>query len=159
MLSSRPSRLVRLTALGALLATAASAPAASAATHRHARTVSAPRPETIAFDTTTVSSDQTARTTTGIFTMTGAVGNAGTVRASYRFADGRIQGTAILVGGRGVFTLSLRGASGATVAGGWRVCGGTGAYRHLHGRGGWLSGADLGAGVLTGRFAAAPPES
>jgi hypothetical protein len=62
----------------------------------------------------------------------------------------RIDATAILIGARGIFTLSLRGASGATVsnhqtvAGRWRVCGGTGAYRRLHGHGRWQADADFG---------------
>ena len=68
-----------------------------------------------------------------------------------RIADARIDATATLIGARGVLTLSLRGVSGAIVAGHqsragrWRVCGGTGPYSRLHGHGRWQADADFGA--------------
>lgn len=147
MLNARTSRLARLTVLGALMATASIAPAAGAD-----EVVAPAAPATIAFQAATASGDQNIRMTIGTFGMTGPLADAGTVRTSYRFDGPRVHATAILIGARGVFTLSLRGASGATVAGHqsgagrWRVCGGTGAYRHLHGHGRWEADADFGAG-------------
>lgn len=147
MLTSGTSRLARPLVLGALVAAAAVAPAASASVQP------APAPATIAFRAATAGEGQSTRTTTGTFTMTGPITDAGTVRTSYRFSNGRIHGTAVLIGARGIFTLSLRGASGVTVAGhqsaagGWRVCGGTDAYRHLHGHGQWGADSDFGLGA------------
>jgi hypothetical protein len=133
--------------LGALMAAACTAPAAASGA-----TAGQPGPATIAFQATTADGEQYTRTTIGDFTMGGPFTDAGTVRTTYRFAGPRIHATAILIGARGVFTVELRGASGATVgghqhaAGRWHVRGGTDAYRHLHGHGHWEADADFGAG-------------
>jgi hypothetical protein len=143
MLKARTSRPARLTVLGAVMAAASIAPAAVAAQ---------PAPATIDFQAATAGGDQYSRTTIGTFSTTGPFADAGTVRMSYRFAGPRVHATAILIGARGVFTLTLRGASGATVgehqsgAGHWRVCGGTEAYLRLHGHGSWEADTDFGAG-------------
>jgi hypothetical protein len=60
----------------------------------------------------------------------------------------RQAGTATLIGARGIFTIGLRGTLGIVdnrqgVAGAWSVCGGTGAYTRLRGRGHWNAVADL----------------
>ena len=156
MLTSRTPRLAVLTVLGALIAAASTGPAASAAGHPNARPSASGtpaavtgHPATIVFDTATDRGDQYTRTTTGTFAMTGRFADAGILRMSYRFAGARIDATATLIGARGMFALSLRGASGATVAGvqsgagRWRVCGGTGAYRRLHGHGRWQADTDF----------------
>jgi hypothetical protein len=122
------------------LALAAAAPAAAGQ----------PGLATIAFQAATASGNQYTRTTAGTFTMTGPLADTGTLRTSYRFAGPRIDATTTLIGARGIFTLSLRGASGATVfghqsgAGRWRVRGGAGAYSRLHGHGRWQADADFG---------------
>jgi hypothetical protein len=80
--------------------------------------------------------------------MTGSFADAGTVRTTYRFAGPSVGGSAMVMGARGIFTLSLRGTLGPVVdgrqsaAGRWRLCGGTGAYRHAHGSGLWDAVAD-----------------
>jgi hypothetical protein len=110
-----------------------------------------PAGSTIVFDAGTASGDRVTRTTTGTFVMTGRFRDAGIIRTSYRFAGARIDATATLIGGRGMFALSLRGSSGPMTASGqgaagrWRVCGGTGAYRHLHGYGRWETDSDFGS--------------
>jgi hypothetical protein len=110
-----------------------------------------PGAATIAFQAATPSGNQYTPTTTGTFTVTGPLTDAGTLRMAYRIADAPIDATATLIGARGVFTLSLRGVSGAIVAGHqsraghWRVCGGTRAYSRLHGHGRWHADADFGA--------------
>jgi hypothetical protein len=86
---------------------------------------------------------------TGRFSMTGSLADAGTVRTTYRFAGRHIGGSAMVMGARGIFTISMRGILGPVVdarqsaAGRWRLCGGTGAYRHARASGLWDSVADL----------------
>lgn len=127
--------------LATALALAAATPAAA----------SRPGEAIIAFQAATASSNPYTRGTAGTFTVIGPWTDAGTLRMSYRSFDVRIDATATLIGARGVFTLSLRGMSGAIVAGHqshaghWRVCGGTGAYSRLHGHGRWQADADFGA--------------
>ena len=86
---------------------------------------------------------------TGAFSMTGSFADAGTVRTTYRFAGRHVGATATAMGAHGVFTMSLRGIVGPIVdgrqsaAGRWRLCGGTGAYRHARGSGLWDAVVDL----------------
>jgi hypothetical protein len=88
---------------------------------------------------------------TGPFSMTGSTADAGTVRTEYRVAGRYIGATSTVMGARGIFTISQRGTLGPvvnghrTAAGRWRLCGGTGAYRHARASGLWDAVADLGA--------------
>jgi hypothetical protein len=57
----------------------------------------------------------------------------------------------MLMGTRGILTIGLRGALGPildghqSIAGRWRVCGGTGPYLRLAGKGRWQAVTELGA--------------
>jgi hypothetical protein len=92
--------------LATALALAAAAPAAAGR----------PGVSTTALQAATASGNQYTQTA-GTFTVTGPWTDAGTLRMSYRFANARIDATATLIGARGIFTLSLRGVSGAIVVG------------------------------------------
>jgi hypothetical protein len=97
------------------------------------------------------SRDQERFRTAGTFTMSGLLADGGTAITAYRVAGTRVDATATLIGARGILTLGMRGALGGIVddrqraAGRWAVCGGTGPYRRLAGRGQWQSVADIGA--------------
>jgi hypothetical protein len=85
----------------------------------------------------------------GRFTMAGGVADSGPARLTSHFASPYIGGTATAMGARGILTIGLGGRLGEVVdgrqvaTGRWRVLGGTGAYRHLHGRGRWTAVLDL----------------
>ena len=70
---------------------------------------------------------------------------------AYRAVGTRVDATAMLIGTRGILTIGLRGALGPIldgrqiVAGRWRVCGGTGPYLRLAGKGRWQAVTELGA--------------
>jgi hypothetical protein len=108
-------------------------------------------PTTIDFAVATASRDEHKARTAGAFTMIGRFADVGTVVIALRFGGPRVDGTATLIGTRGIFTIGLRGTFGAIVddgqgvAGAWSVCGGTGAYTRLRGRGHWNAVADFGA--------------
>jgi hypothetical protein len=128
--------------LAAVFALGAAAPPAAAARSG---------PVTIDFGVATTNRDQRAARAAGTFTMTGRLADAGTIGIAFRFAGRRINSTATLIGTRGIFTIGLRGTLGGIVdtrqdiAGGWAVCGGTGDYRRLRGRGRWMGVTDFGA--------------
>ena len=130
--------------LAIALAFAAAAPAAAAASGQL----------TIDFQATTTGGDQHAPRTLGTFSTTGALADAGTAITAYRVAGTRVDGTATLIGARGILTIAMRGTLGGIVAGQqrtggrWAVCGGTGPYRRLAGRGQWQSVADIGAAMM-----------
>jgi hypothetical protein len=135
--------------VGGILAIALAIAAAPAAASEPAA------PVTIAFQATGTTGYQRAATAvgslsmTGPFSMTGSFTDAGTVRTTFRFTDRYLGGSAMVMGMRGIFTISLRGMldpvidGGQRAAGRWRLCGGTGAYRHARGGGLWDSLADL----------------
>jgi hypothetical protein len=110
-------------------------------------------PVMIAFEVAGTTDDpRVARGTfsvTGRFSMTGSLADAGTVRTTYRLAGPYVGGSAMVIGARGIFTISMRGMLGPVVdarqsaAGRWRLCGGTGAYRHARASGLWEPVADL----------------
>jgi hypothetical protein len=108
-------------------------------------------PVTILFQAATTARDQYGGHTAGSFTMSGRFADGGNVRTSYRFAGPDVDGMATLSGARGVFTIAMRGTLDGVVggrqnAGGrWRLCGGTGRYKHAAGSGLWESVADFGA--------------
>jgi hypothetical protein len=108
-------------------------------------------PVTIHFHAATMTRDQFAGRTSGTFTMSGRFADTGTVTTSYRYAGLNVNGTATLMGTRGIFTMALRGMLGQVAggvqngAGRWRLCGGTGPYRRASGSGLWESVADLGS--------------
>ena len=104
---------------------------------------------TTTFDAVTTTGDWHSGQALGTFTMTGAVGDAGTVRIAYRLFGRRIHAMATLIGAKGILTVGLR-ATIAEVAndhqsavGRWRTCGGTGPYRRLVGDGDWTSVVDV----------------
>jgi hypothetical protein len=105
----------------------------------------------IDFTTATTSGNAQAGRTAGTFTITGRVRDAGRMTTTYRAAGTRVDATAMLIGTRGILTLGLRGALGPmldgrqSVAGRWRVCGGTGPYLRLAGKGRWQAATELGA--------------
>ncbi len=112
---------------------------------------------TIGFQAAGTTRDANAASMIGTFAMSGRFADSGTVRTSYRFATPYVGGTATVMGARGIFTISMRGRLGPVVDGGqsvggrWRLCGGTGVYRHAHGSGLWEAVADLrGAPAGTG---------
>jgi hypothetical protein len=131
-------------ALAIALTLAAAAPAAAGASGQL----------TIDFQTTTTGGDPHAARTVGTVSMTGALADAGTAITAYRVAGTRVDATATLIGARGILTIAMRGTLGGIVdgqqraAGRWAVCGGTGPYRRLAGRGQWQSVADIGAAMM-----------
>jgi hypothetical protein len=128
-----------------MLATALTLAAAAPAAAAHAG------PVIIDFAASTTTRDQHAARTVGAFTMTGRLVDTGTVAVAFRFAGPRIDGTATLIGTRGILTIGLHGTSGGVVdnrqsaAGEWGVCGGTSVYKRLRGRGHWDAIADFAA--------------
>jgi hypothetical protein len=77
---------------------------------------------------------------------------------AYRAVGTRVDATAMLIGTRGILTIGLRGALGPVLdgrqsaAGRRRVCGGTGAYLRLAGKGRWEAVTEFGAepaGMMT----------
>jgi hypothetical protein len=102
----------------------------------------------IDFRTATSSGNAQAGRTAGTFTLTGRVPDAGRMTTAYRAMGPRVDATATLIGTRGILTIGLRGALGPVLdgrqsaAGRWRLCGGTGAYRHARGSGLWDAVAD-----------------
>jgi len=135
--------------LGGILAMAMAIGAGTAAASEPAG------PVTIAFQATGPTLDQPGAGAAGLFSMagpfsmSGSFADAGTVRATYRVAGRHVGASATVMGVRGIFTISLRGLlgprveSGQSAAGRWRLCGGTGAYRHARGSGLWDAVADL----------------
>jgi hypothetical protein len=107
-------------------------------------------PVTIAFQAASPTPSQTAGHMAGTFAMSGRFADTGIVTTSYGFAGSSVGATATLTGTRGIFTIALTGRVGRVVdgrqtAGGrWRLCGGTGAYRHAAGSGLWEHVADFG---------------
>ena len=105
----------------------------------------------IDFTTATTSGNAQAGRTAGTFTSTGRVRDAGRMTTAYRAVGTRVDATAMLMGTRGILTIGLRGALGPvldgrqSVAGRWRVCGGTGPYLRLAGNGRWQAVTELGA--------------
>jgi hypothetical protein len=108
-------------------------------------------PVTISFHAGTMTHQRFAGRTSGTFAMTGRFTDAGTVTTSYRYAGRNVDGTATLIGTRGIFTVALRGTLSRVAdgvqngAGFWRLCGGTGPYKHATGSGLWDSAADFGS--------------
>jgi hypothetical protein len=135
--------------LGGILAVAMAIGAGTAAAGEPAG------PVTIAFQATGPTLEQPGTGAAGLFSMagpfsmTGSFADAGTVRTTYRVAGRYVGGSATVMGTRGIFTISLRGTlvpggeSRQSAAGRWRLCGGTGAYRHARGSGLWDAVADL----------------
>jgi hypothetical protein len=109
---------------------------------------------TIDFQAPTTGGDQHASRAVGTFSMTGALADAGTAITAYRVVGTRVDATATLIGARGILTIAMRGTLGGIAdgqqraAGRWAVCGGTGPYRRLAGRGQWQSVADIGAAMM-----------
>ena len=105
----------------------------------------------IDFTTATTSGNAQAGRTAGTFTSTGRVRDAGRMTTAYRAVGTQVDATAMLMGTRGILTIGLRGALGPildghqSVAGRWRVCGGTGPYLRLAGKGRWQAVTQLGA--------------
>jgi hypothetical protein len=105
----------------------------------------------IDFTTATTSGNAQAGRTAGTFTSTGRVRDAGRMTTAYRAVGTRVDATAMLIGTRGILTIGLRGERGPildgrqSVAGRWRVCGGTGPYLRLAGTGRWQAVTELGA--------------
>ena len=135
-------------ALAVALVLAAAAPGAQA------------QPGFVAIDFTTATTSGNAQTgrTAGTFTSTGRVRDAGRMTTAYRAVGTRVDATAMLMGTRGILTIGLRGALGPildgrqSVAGRWRVCGGTGPYLRLAGKGRWQAVTQLSAtpvGMMT----------
>ena len=127
----------------------------------------------IDFTTATTSGNAQAGRTAGTFTITGGARDAGRMSTAYRAVGTRVDATAMLIGTRGILTIGLRGALGPildgrqSVAGRWRVCGGTGPYLRLAGNGRWQAVTELGAapagmtapttrGALLGRVSRGP---
>ena len=132
-----------------------------------------PGPVTIAFQASGTVRDQYSASTSGTFNMTGRFSDAGNMRTTYRFAGTHLGASAMIMGARGIFTISMRGTLGPIVeghqsaSGRWRLCGGTGAYRSARAGGMWESAADVRAapvgmtmpamrGTYYGRFARGP---
>jgi hypothetical protein len=127
----------------------------------------------IDFRTATTSGNAQAGRTAGTFTMAGRVPDAGRMTTAYRAIGPRVDATATLIGTRGILTVGLRGAPGPVLdgrqsaAGRWRVCGGTGPYLRLAGKGRWEAVTEPGAapagmtapttsGAFLGRVSRAP---
>jgi hypothetical protein len=127
----------------------------------------------IDFTTATTSGNAQAGRTAGTFTITGRVPDAGRMTTAYRAVGTRVDATAMLIGTRGILTIGLSGELGPIldgrqiVAGRWRLCGGTGPYLRLAGKGRWQAVTDLGAapagmtapstrGALLGRVSRGP---
>jgi hypothetical protein len=89
------------------------------------------------FDALTTTGDWHSGQALGTFSMTGALGDAGTVRIAYRLFGRHIHATATLIGAKGILTIDLRAAMALVLndhqsaVGRWRTCGGTGPYRRL----------------------------
>jgi hypothetical protein len=101
------------------------------------------------FDALTTTSDWHGGQALGTFTMTGTLGDAGTVRIAYRLVGQHIRATATLIGANGILTIGLRATMAPALddhqsaLGRWRTCGGTGPYRHLAGDGDWTAVVDV----------------
>jgi hypothetical protein len=131
----------------ALALCAAALPAAAAA------------PQDVRIDSTFVAAgDLTAGTTTGTFSISGAVGDAGALTGNYRFAGlghlktgspNAIEADQTLAGANGTISIAIVGLYGpfvdgvTTGEGQWRIVGGTGAYAGLQGEGSWTATADF----------------
>jgi len=136
--------------------------AAAAALLAGAVPASAAPPEDVSFVVTvTLAGDLTASTTSGTFTMTGAIVDSGSESGEGRFAGlghlktgepNSLHSEMTLAGQDGTIELQLVGLYGqlpapsATGEGRWIVIGGTGAYEDLHGEGSWTAVATFGAG-------------
>ena len=135
-------------AIAVTLALAAAAPGAQAQSDFVA----------IDFRTATSGGNAQAGRTAGSFTMSGRVPDAGRMTTAYRAVGPRVDATATLTGTRGILTIGLRGVLGPVLdgrqsaAGRWRVCGGTGPYLRLAGKGQWEAVTESGAapaGMMT----------
>lgn len=120
-------------------------------------------PQTVRFDIrVALAGDLTASTTSGTFSVSGAISDAGLERGSGRFAGqghlntgepNSLHGEMTLVGADGTIELYLVGAFGHLPAaladghGNWWLGEGTGAYAGLHGRGSWTAIADFRAAI------------
>ena len=123
---------------------------------------SAAPPEDVSFVVTvTLAGDLTASTTSGTFSMTGAITDSGSESGDGRFAGlghlktgepNSLHSEMTLVGSEGTIELRLVGLYGqlpapsATGEGRWVVVGGTGAYADLHGEGSWTAVAAFSPG-------------
>jgi hypothetical protein len=101
------------------------------------------------FDALTTTRDWHGGQALGTFTMTGTLGDAGTVRIAYQLFGQHIRATATLIGANGVLTIGLRATMAPVLddhqsaVGRWQICGGTGPYRRLAGHGGWTAVVDV----------------
>jgi hypothetical protein len=139
-------RILILTGLALALA-AAALPAAAAP------------PQDVTINSTFVAvGDLTAGTTTGTFSISGAITDGGALTGDYRFAGlGRlktgspnaIDADQTLAGEEGTISIAIVGLYGpfvdgvTTGKGRWVIVGGTGAYEDLHGEGTWTATADF----------------
>ncbi len=132
---------------------------ATAATFAAAPVVTATSPQPIEIGVSVaLAGNLEASTTTGSFTMSGFLTDAGTETGSGWFAGqghlltgdpNSLHSTIRLAGADGTVTIELVGLFGqlpaplASGEGQWVVASGTGAYAALHGRGGWTALADF----------------
>jgi hypothetical protein len=142
-MDSHPPRRASLRRVVAALATVTALIAAAPA--------GADQPDSVTanFDAVTTVSDWHGGQALGTFAMTGPLGDAGTVRVTYRLMGRHIQATATLIGAHGILTIGLRATITEIVdghqsaAGHWQTCGGTGPYRRLTGDGDWSAVFDV----------------
>jgi hypothetical protein len=102
--------------------------------------------------------DLTAGTTTGTFSISGAITDGGALTGDYRFAGlghlktgspNAIDADQTLAGEQGAISIAIVGLYGpfvdgvTTGEGRWVIVGGTGAYEDLNGEGTWTATADF----------------
>src|SRR5436309_478707 len=139
-------RILTLTGL-ALALGAAALPAAAAP------------PQDVTINSTFVAvGDLTEGTTTGTFSISGAISDSGALTGDYRFAGlghletgapNSIHADQTLAGEQGTISIAIVGLYGPFVdgvktgEGRWVIVGGSGAYEDLHGEGSWTASADF----------------
>jgi hypothetical protein len=102
--------------------------------------------------------DLTAGTTTGTFSISGAITDGGALTGDYRFAGlahlktgspNAIDADQTLAGEQGTISIAIVGLYGpfvdgvTTGEGRWVIVGGTGVYEDLRGEGSWIASADF----------------
>jgi hypothetical protein len=103
----------------------------------------------VGFDAVMTTGDWHGGQALGTFTLTGTLGDTGTVRIAYGLFGPRIHATATLIGAKGILTIGLRATTALVLndhqsaVGRWRTCGGTGPYRRLVARGDWSAVVDV----------------
>ena len=141
----------------AVAASGASAGAAAPKADAAAGLVAGHGPTVSLASTVHLAGGLTSSTTAGSFAVAGALTDSGTESGSGYFVGGGatptgpniLHATQTFTGAHGTITISLVGDFGPLPAqtaqgvGAWTIAGGTGAYAHEHGFGGWQAVADF----------------